>query len=68
MSNYQFFIDLFIFLQTLGESCVETANGVLDFLQMPIEGFPDAQLWQLFLGLFITIIVPYTVIKWLIPV
>lgn len=54
------------YLHAMGGAIVEASAGILDILQLElVEGF---RLWQLMTGVFAIVYVPYTILKWLIPV
>lgn len=63
-----FYVDLINFLNMLGGALAEAGKEIITFLQTPIEQFDGSPLWQVVTGFFLVLIVPYTLIKWFIPI
>lgn len=69
MEEYRMFTELLNLLYLIGGTVKEIGEGVADFLNMElyIPGYEGFKLYEFMLGLFIAVIVPYTVVKWANP-
>lgn len=66
--TYNFMQEFLKFMYLLGGAVVDASRGVIDFLQRTdlIPGYKEP-LWMFITGLFLTIIIPWTLIKWFNP-
>lgn len=64
----EFMEEFLQFLYQLGGAVTEASRGVIDFLQRTdlIPGYKEP-LWMFITGLFLTVIIPWTLIKWFNP-
>lgn len=65
----ELYIEFLNFLYELGGAVAETSEGIILFLQRTdlVPGY-ESPIWMFFAGLFLTVIIPYTIIKWAIPI
>ena len=63
-----FMTEVLSFLRMLGGAIVEASREVINFLNSTdiIPGYTEP-FWMFITGLFITLIVPWTIVKWFIP-
>ena len=63
-----FMSEVLTFLNMLGGAIVEASKEVVSFLNSTdiIPGYKEP-LWMFITGLFITLIVPWTIVKWFNP-
>lgn len=66
--TYEFMREFLDFMYLLGGSVVDASRGVIDFLQRKdlIPGYSEP-LWMFITGLFLAVIIPWTLIKWFKP-
>lgn len=69
MEKLNIFTELLNLLYLIGGTVTELGEGVVDFLNMElyIPGYEGFKLYEFMLGLFITVVIPYTVVKWINP-
>lgn len=63
-----FMMEVLEFLRTMGGAITEASRGVINFLNSTdiIPGYTQP-FWMFITGLFITLIVPWTIVKWFNP-
>lgn len=66
--TYEFMREFLNFMYMLGGAVVDASRGVIDFLQRKdlIPGYSEP-LWMFITGLFLTIVIPWILIKWFNP-
>lgn len=62
-----FLQELMLWLYSVGESIVTISKQLIELVNTPIWlGFNEYTIWELMVTLFITVYVPYAIIKWVI--